>query len=621
MSTLKIAIRTTTAASCAALLLACTALLLAQDQSPQGEKSKQAKAQNIARTFELNARTITLFNRQGKELRRVGARGMYGAVVLSPDAKRLAVLKADLEKENQDVWVVDLATGASTQITSGQSREFSVSPVWSPDGSQLAYVALRGGSFEICRKASNGQGAEEVLYKLPGIAQPTDWSSDGRFLSISSSDLSGGVLSALPLTGSGERKLIEIFRSPKQMQGGRLSPDGRLLVYFSNETGKNEMYVRRFDPIAGAGDPAGPWQISDQGGLGGGFWRGDGKEVYYLAADRSIAAVTVTTAPAIAFGKPKILFRIPDSIGPTAGDISRDGELMVMTVPPPQLRQLTIFDREGKVVKTVGEPGLFVQPHLSTDGSKIAVMKVDPETSNQDIWTYDVATGAGHAVTHDRWPHNAPVWASDGKSVLYVTTRDSYSSIYRRAWDGTGEEEQLFRYTPGAGMVMTDASADGKFVTFYTGVMVLVPLRPEEKALDRKAIDWLREDYDVVGGRFSPDERLVAYASNETDVNSLEVYVRPFDAGKPDTPPPGKAVQVSKNGASGMINWRQDGKELYYMTRDWEVMSVDVTTSPTLQTGSPKVLFKLPGPLVGNPPQWKNVSGDGQRFVFAMPAR
>ncbi|MBV8904928.1 MAG: PD40 domain-containing protein, partial [Acidobacteriia bacterium] len=532
------------------------ALLFAQGQSSQDEKAKQAKAQNIARAFELNARTITLLNRQGKELRKVGERGMYGAAVLSPDATRLAVLKSDLEKENQDIFVIDLATGSSTQITSGQSREFSIGPVWSPDGSQIAYVALRGGSFEICRKPSNGQGTEEVLLKLPGIAVTTDWSSDGRFLTISSSDLGGSVISALPVTGSSEHKLIEVFRSPKQVQAWRLSPDGRLLAYVSNETGKNEMYVRRFDPGAPASDPAGPWKISDQGALGGGFWRGDGKEFYYLAADRAIMAVPVSAAPSVAFGKPNVIYRIPDSIGGGAGDISRNGELMVMTVPPPQLRQLTVLDRQGKVVKTVGQPGLYLQPHLSPDASKIVVMRTDPETSNQDIWTYEVESGAGHAVTHDNWPHNAPLWSPDGKTVLYVSTRDSYSSIYRKAWDGSGEEEVLFRYTPGAGMVLTDASPDGKFATFHTGVMVLVPLRPDQKPLDRKAIDWLREDYDVVGGRFSPDEHLVAYLSNETNVNSLEVYVRPFDATKPDEPPRGKPIQISTNGAMGMVNWR-----------------------------------------------------------------
>ena len=69
-----------------------------------------------------------------------------------------------------------------------------------------------------------------------------------------------------------------------------------------------------------------------------------------------------------------------------------------------------------------------------------------------------------------------------------------------------------------------------------------------------------------------------------------------------------------------MIAWRQDGKELYFMTRNWEVMAVEVTTTPTFKAGAPRLLFSLPGPLPGNPMQWKNVSKDGDRFIFAMPA-
>ncbi len=327
--------------------------------------------------------------------------------------------------------------------------------------------------------------------------------------------------------------------------------------------------------------------------------------------------------PTFDFGKPKLLFRPPDAIpiSPGLANISRDGERVVIAVPPPQLRQITILDRQGKVVKTVGEPGLYLQPGLSPDGNHVVVMRNDPKTSNQDIWTYDVATGKGYAITNDPPPENAPVWSPDGKRVAYVSTRGNYAGIYTKAWDGTGEEEFLFRYTPGAGMVLTDWSKDGKFMTFYTGVLVLVPLRADEKALDRKAIDWLREEYDAIQGRFSPDMTHMAYLSNEINSQTLEVYVRPFDASKPDAAAPGKAVQISKNGALGMIFWRQDGKEMYFLTRDWEVMAVDVTTTPTLQAGTPRLLFKLPGPLVGNPAQWKNVSPDGQQFVFAMPAR
>src|SRR4029077_19172769 len=99
-------------------------------------------------------------------------------------------------------------------------------------------------------------------------------------------------------------------------------------------------------------------QVSDQGGLGLTSWRQDGKEFYYLAADRSLMTVDVTAGPALKFGKPKVMFRPPDAIAlnPGAASISRDGEKVVIAVPPPQLRQLTIFDRQGKVVKTVGEP-------------------------------------------------------------------------------------------------------------------------------------------------------------------------------------------------------------------------------------------------------------------------
>jgi Tol biopolymer transport system component len=96
--------------------------------------------------------------------------------------------------------------------------------------------------------------------------------------------------------------------------------------------------------------------------------------------------------------------------------------------------------------------------------------------------------------------------------VAYVSaTQRGIPSIYRKAWDGSGNAERLFTYTPGAGMVLTDWSKDGKFMTFYTGVLVVVPLGGDLQPNDRKAIDWLREEYNVLHGRFSPDVRYIAY--------------------------------------------------------------------------------------------------------------
>ncbi len=118
---------------------------------------------------------------------------------------------------------------------------------------------------------------------------------------------------------------------------------------------------------------------------------------------------------------------------------------------------------------------------------------------------------------------------------------ESISSIYRKAADGTGEAERVFSYTPGAGMVLTDWSTDNKFMTFFTGVIVLVPIGAKPGGSERKEIDWLREDYDAGLGRFSPDNRYIAYLSNEADVDRGEVYVRPFDPSKPDAPLTGPA--------------------------------------------------------------------------------
>ena len=241
--------------------------------------------------------------------------------------------------------------------------------MWSPDGGQLAFVALRAGYYGLYRKASNGEGAEELMYRVSAPITLTDWSMDGRFLSYFSTDLAGGALYALPLNSAGERKPIEMLRSKSQLQGPRLSPDSRFVSYVTNESGRNEVYVRPFDPGASAqGTPAAaPWQISDQGGQGMAYWRRDGKELYYLAANRAIMAVTVTTSPKVEFGKPKVQFRPSEATPINAGmaSMSRDGERVVIVIPPPQLRQMTVFDRQGKILSAAGQPGLYVQPGFS----------------------------------------------------------------------------------------------------------------------------------------------------------------------------------------------------------------------------------------------------------------
>jgi len=336
-------------------------------------------------------------------------------------------------------------------------------------------------------------------------------------------------------------------------------------------------------------------------------------------------AVDVSTSDVFEFSKPRLLFRLPEALGVSVGtaSVSRDGERFVVAAPAqPRLQQITVFDRQGKILNKVGEPGTYGQANLSPDGARVVAMRNDPKTSRVDIWTYDVASGKGYPVTNDNDGHNAPIWSPDSKQVAYVsTTQKGMPSIYRKAWDGSGNAEQLFTYTPGAGMVLTDWSPDGKFMTFWTQVLVVVPL-DGQNAAQRKGIEWLREEYNVLHGRFSPDMRHIAYITDQEENGKLQLYVRPFDAAKPDSPPPGDVVQVSGD-AVGMVGWRGDGKEMYFLqpdpkTADVHVMAVDVTTSPAFKAGTPRLLFTVKGPLAGNSLQWKSASSDGQRFVFAV---
>ena len=113
-------------------------------RSGKGESQGRARARGIALARENNTQILTLYDRQGKLVATVNERDFYNQPMISPDKTRIAVIKNHPETETQDAWVIDVATGKGTRITTAsQRRELTRAPVWSPDGKQLAYVSLR----------------------------------------------------------------------------------------------------------------------------------------------------------------------------------------------------------------------------------------------------------------------------------------------------------------------------------------------------------------------------------------------------------------------------------------------------------------------------------------------
>jgi Tol biopolymer transport system component len=270
---------------------------------------------------------LTLFNRQGTAVNRVGEASVYTQAAFSPDGSRLAVIG---DGASQDVWVVDVATGTRTVITSDAFQDRA--PVWSPDGSRIAYVSMRDNTPAIYQRASNGHGNEELLYRHEsgGLLVLTDWSPDGRFICF----WSGDAMFLLPV--SGERKPIALGAGEFFGRGGRFSPDGGLLAFNSNQSGRFEIYVKEIGANPNAPPASSRVQVSSDGGVGGIFWRRDGKELFYLSqGPQAIMAVEVVSRSPLRFGAPHVLFKIPAPV-PAPAQLSSiaspDGERFVFVV-------------------------------------------------------------------------------------------------------------------------------------------------------------------------------------------------------------------------------------------------------------------------------------------------
>ena len=271
----RMAVILTTASLCFAALAGRTP---GQELNAEAKSKEAVEARNKrnAQIFQNNASIFTFLDRYGKRTGQIGERALYENAVLSPDGKRIAAIKDDLENESADLWVFDVATGAVTRFTTSVRTEFVDTPVWSPDGKQLAYVAMRKGQEAVYLRAANGQGAEELLYKNPGaFMNLSDWSSDGRFLTFSISDLKGGSLYILPLEGGPERKAIEIFHSDLRLSRPHFSPDGRYVSYVvADKAEKREVFVRPVDSSVNAGHGRFPTAASvlDIGCVAGKSW-------------------------------------------------------------------------------------------------------------------------------------------------------------------------------------------------------------------------------------------------------------------------------------------------------------------------------------------------------------
>ncbi|MFI5165494.1 MAG: protein kinase [Thermoanaerobaculales bacterium] len=227
----------------------------------------------------------------------LGEAAIIGGIRLSPSGQTLAEIVQEPQTKNVDVWLVDLARGVKTRFTFDPAADFD--PVWSPDGSRIAWAANTKGHFDLYVKSSTGAGEAEALLASEEDKYCTDWSHDGRFIAFTELDPkgnNGADIWILPLFG--DRKPYSFLATPFNEGNAVFSPDGRWLAYQSNESGKTEIYITPF-PQAG-----GKWQVSQGGGLTP-SWRADGQGLYFSTPDgRLMEAPVAAKGPAVEVGAP-----------------------------------------------------------------------------------------------------------------------------------------------------------------------------------------------------------------------------------------------------------------------------------------------------------------------------
>jgi Tol biopolymer transport system component len=485
---------------------------------------------------------------------------------------------------------VDVRSRKPPDDSVGGDAWFCVS-LWSPDGKSVGFFAdgklkkveVSGGQVQVLCDAPNGRGGA--------------WNREGTI--IFSADAVGPLLRVSSAGGSpSELTKVDSARSEAGHRWPVFLPDGKHFLYlaanFSGRPGINAIFVGSLDSTEKR------FVVSASANA---FYAEPGYLLYMR--DKTLVAQSFDLRHFTLSGDPHTLsdevLYFPQ-VYRAVFSVSGAEMLVTQTGKGVYLSQLTWFDRNGRNVGTSGKPSWYNNVQLSPDGRRIATDQTDQDGRNIDVWVQDPARDATTRLTFDPALDTTPAWSPDSKKLAISSNRSLNFRLYLKNADGSGSEEEIAQAGESAFNVL-DWSHDGKFLLTRRSNELWYLTMPEH------ALKPLIQGWVVRAAQFSPDGRWVAYASNES--GSMEVYVAPFPSGN------GK-WQVSSGGGQEP-RWRNDGKELFYLSRDSKIMAVPVSTGASFESGSPVVLFQTHRrqPISSQDIFSYDVSADGQRFLIA----
>jgi serine/threonine protein kinase len=496
---------------------------------------------------------------------------------LSHDGNTLAYQGVD-PAGVRHMWAVSLRNGAVTEIPGAAS---GFGPVWSPDGSQLAFTVRSPGAFE-SRRVRLAGGASDLLAPF---GWPRSWSPSGVLLFA-------GPTQSLRWIDVPTGAIKDYESGGKFLVPGSFLPDGRRFLVGEVGGGPGQLAVH----VASL-DSAGLTKLID------------GSATAYYARG-AIAFVRGSTLFAQRFdvrsmtltGQPVTLTDGIDQTlsGGYAITSSPAGTLVLQRPEPPGRSQLQWFRRDGVMLSTVNQAADYSNAELSPDGRRLLVTISDLALRTRDVFIVDLERGVRQRLTFDPIDERSAVWSADGHWVYYRSTKQD---LHTRRADFTGEPAPLV--VDGKSKDPYAVSRDGKYLAYrVTGPSNTNDVMIKALGSSAPATALRATDFDETGGSFSPDGRSIAYQSDES--GQPEVYVTATDGS-------GGKVQLSTGGGR-FARWVRNGNEILYLSTGRVLMSVPVKGSGALfQAGVAKPLFRVEAPQSAGVPY--DVSADGQRII------
>jgi len=502
---------------------------------------------------------------------------------ISPDGRLLAFTAQD-SGARQMIWVRPLNSLTANRLP---GTENAGRPFWSPDSRYLGFIAE--GKL---KKVAIGGGPAEVIANAQGGADGT-WGRNGDILydgdgtdPIMRVSAAGGV-PAPAITGD----------SLNQVGWPAFLPDGKHFFYTVLKATGSEVMLGTLGRDAGK-----PLGIT-------------GSRVCYspdgyllFARDRALIGQKFDAGGLKLVGEP---FPIAEDL-PVAGNaqanfsVSNTG-VLVYRATGEVLSRLAWLDRSGREIEEIMPAADVRAPAVSPDGRRVIVRRREMEGANLDLWMIEQARGTTTRFTFDPAADGNPIWSPDGSRIVWSTSRGGKEGLYSKSSAGIGEE-QLVIATDGQ-TIPSDWSPDGRHLLFYdfaAGQRANIKLLPVDG--DRTAKPLVATTFFERNGVFSPNGRWIAYESDES--GRLEVYVMAFEG------PAGK-WQVSTRGGHDPV-WSRDGRELFYLTDDYKLMTVPIAPGEHFTPGTPQPLFNVRYE-VGQRRNVYCVSPDGKRFLFQLP--